>query len=278
MKNAVALGTFDGVHKGHRAVLDLPCGYKKTVVTFSLPPKAVLTGQAVLITTTDDKIRILKSLGIDEILMLDFKEIKDMSSESFLDFLKEKYNPKMISCGYNYRFGKNGSGNTDTLKDFCIKNSIELKITDSVKAEGEVISSTLIRELLANAKIKEANKLLSEPFSFEGIVLEGDKRGRTIGFPTVNVKYPTELVRLKQGVYKTKISFDGKSYYGITDIGIRPTYKLNFITSETYIKGFSGNLYGEKIRITPLEFLRSEIKFNSLEELKKQIETDINSI
>jgi riboflavin kinase/FMN adenylyltransferase len=105
-------------------------------------------------------------------------------------------------------------------------------------------------------------------------VIQGDKRGRTIGFPTVNQKYPEELVRLRFGVYKTKIEYNGKEYFGITDIGIRPTYKLDFIISETYIKDFSGNLYGEELRITPLEFLRDEVKFTSLEELKKQIAID----
>lgn len=277
MKNAIALGTFDGVHKGHRAVLDLPCGYRKTAVTFVLPPKAVLTGKTALITTTEDKCRILKNIGMDDILLLEFDKVKDMSPLAFLDFLKEKYDPKLISCGFNYRFGKNGEGNSETIKQFCIENGIEYKITSPVTMGEEIISSTYIRELLKNGEVKVASELLSEPFSFETEVIEGDKRGRTIGFPTVNQKYPEELIRLRFGVYKTKIEFEGNVFFGITDIGIRPTYKSDYVISETYIKDFSGDLYGKKLRITPLEFLRDEKKFSSLEELKKQIIRDINS-
>ena len=112
--------------------------------------------------------------------------------------------------------------------------------------------------MLRKGDVGSANKLLSEPFSFEAKVIEGDKRGRTIGFPTVNQKYPEELVKLRFGVYKTKIEFEGQEYIGITDIGIRPTYKSDFIISETYIKDFDGDLYGKILRITPFEFLRDE--------------------
>ena len=277
MKNAIALGTFDGVHKGHRAVLDLPCDYRKTAVTFLVPPKSVLTGETALITSTADKRRILENIGMDEVLLLDFNAVRDKTPEDFLEFLKEKYNPQLISCGFNYRFGKSGQGNSETIKEFCLKNGIDFKITDPVTKDGNIISSTAIREMLKNGEISAANKLLSEPFSFVSEVIQGDKRGRTIGFPTVNQKYPEELVRLRFGVYKTKIEYNGKEYFGITDIGIRPTDKLDFIISETYRKDFSGDRYGEELRITPLEFLRDEVKFTSLEELKKQIAIDLNS-
>ena len=278
MKNAIALGTFDGVHKGHRAVLDLPPGYRKTAVTFVLPPKAVLTGEKALITTPEDKCRILKSIGIDDILLLEFESVRDMSPQAFLELLKEKYNPELISCGFNYRFGKNGEGDSEAIKEFCKKYGIEFKITSPVTLDGDVISSTFIRSLLKNGEIESANALLSEPFSFEAEVIEGDKRGRTIGFPTVNQKYPDELIKLRFGVYKTKIEVDGNIYFGISDIGIRPTYKSDYVISETYIKDFSGDLYGKKLRITPLKFLRDEKKFSSLEELKKQITIDLNKV
>lgn len=278
MKNAIALGTFDGVHIGHRAVLDLPSDYRKIAVTFSLPPKALLSGEISLITTPKDKCRILKNIGIDEVFFLEFEEVKNMSPTDFLNFLMDKYNPKFISCGFNYRFGKNGEGNTDTIKSFCEGNGILFKINEPVTSENTVVSSTYIRKLLKNGQVKEANALLSEPFSFEAEVDSGDKRGRTIGFPTANQKYPKELVKLRLGVYKTKIEIDEKHYFGITDIGIRPTYELDYVISETYIRGFSGDLYGKNLRITPLEFLREEKKFSSLEELKEQIKKDINRV
>ncbi len=277
MKNAIALGTFDGIHIGHRAVLDLPNDYRKIAVTFSVPPKAVLTNDKALITNSSDKKRILESIGIDEIFMLEFEDVRDMSPDMFLNLLKEKYNPDLITCGFNYRFGKDGKGDINTIKNFCAENGCELRVTEPVLKSGEVISSTFIRELLKKGKVEEAAKLLTEPFSFETKVIEGDHRGRTIGFPTVNQKYPEELVKLRFGVYKTEIQFCGHEYYGITDIGVRPTYKTDYIISETYIKDFNGNLYGETVRITPLKFLRDEKEFKSLEELKKQILIDINS-
>lgn len=278
MKNAIALGTFDGVHKGHRAVLRLPDSYKKIAVTFLLPPKAVLKDEVSLILTPEDKCRILKNIGIDDVLLLKFEDVRNMAPQEFLEFLKEKYDPQLISCGFNYRFGKNGEGDCDTIKSFCEENGISFKKTEPVKSEDTVVSSTYLRELLKNGLVAEANKLLSEPFSFETEVIDGDHRGRTIGFPTANQKYPENLVKLRFGVYKTKIEVDGKVYFGITDIGIRPTYELDYIISETYIKNFSGDIYGKRLRITPLEFLREEKKFSSIDELTEQIKKDINSI
>lgn len=277
MENAIALGTFDGVHKGHRAVLDLPDGYRRIAVTFSIPPKAVITGKKSLITAFEDKCRILKGIGIDEIFALDFLKVKEMSPEEFLVFLKEKYNPGFISCGFNYRFGKSGQGDNEFLKKFCRDNGIELRIAEPVKVGDNIISSTFIRDLLKNGEVGTAASLLTEPFSFEAKVIEGDKRGRTIGFPTVNQRYPDDLVKLRFGVYKTKIEIENTEFYGITDIGVRPTYKSDYVISETFIKDFSGDLYGKTLRITPVEFLRDEKKFSSLEELKKQIELDINA-
>ena len=275
MKRAIALGTFDGVHKGHRAVLRLPDDMKKTAVIFALPPKAVLSGEPRSIMTVGDKCSALKKIGIDEIFILDFNEVKDMSAECFMDFLKEKFSPDLISCGFNYHFGKNAAGNTEMLRDFCDKNGIVFNCYGSVSENGEPISSTRIRELLKNGEIEKANRLLTFPFSFTAEVISGDRRGRTIGFPTVNQKYPSELIPIKFGVYKSKILVEGKEYDGITNIGIRPTFKTDYIISETYIIGFSGDLYGKSITTVPTHFVRGEVKFSSVEELKNQIERDI---
>lgn len=278
MKNAIALGTFDGVHIGHREVLNLPDDYFKIAVTFKNPPKASFGGTVELITCLEDKCRILKNLGIDEVFVLDFLEVKDLSGDKFLKFLKEKFNPAYISCGYDYRFGKGGECTKEDLKAFCEKENILFNETPKVSLNGNKVSSTLIRELLKNGDFNEANRLLTEPFSFEAEVVSGDKRGRTIGFPTVNQIYPETLLKLPFGVYETRVSFDDKIYKGITNIGIRPTFKLDFIISETYIDGFSGDLYGKKLRITPVKFIREEIKFSSVDELKKQIDLDLMNI
>ena len=198
-----------------------------------------------------------------------------MPPEEFLQFLKEKFAPDLISCGFNYHYGKNAAGNTEMLSNFCFKQGIEFKCYNPVCEGGEPVSSTRIRKFLKNGEIEAANALLTFPFSFTAEVISGDRRGRTIGFPTINQKYPSELIPLKFGVYKSKIIIDGAEYEGITNIGIRPTWKTDYIISETYIIGFSGDLYGKRITTMPARFVRGEVKFSSVEELKKQIENDI---
>ena len=275
MKNAIALGTFDGLHTAHREVLNLPTGYKKIAVTFKTPPKMYFSGNYEMIMTFEEKCEALKKLGFGEICALDFGEVKDTPLTEFLEKIFVKYNPSYISCGFDYRFGKGAEGNVDSLAKYCREKGIELNVCNEITYNNQTVSSSMIREFLKNGEIEKANSLLLNPFSFTGEVIEGQKRGRTIGFPTINQKYPEELVKLKFGVYKTKILFDGKEYFGVTNIGIRPTFKSDYVISETYIKDFSGDLYGKTVKTVPLKFLRSEIKFNSAEELKRQIEKDI---
>ena len=275
MKNALCLGSFDGLHKGHAAVLNVPCDCKKIAVTFKVPPKAVIKNQPLLIMSEKDKCAVLKEFGVKETVLLDFSKVKDTQPEDFFEWLVKEYNPSLISCVYDYRFGKNGAGDTDLLLKLCEVKGIELRKVPAVKENGKVISSSSIREMLATGKLSLANKLLYTPFSFEAEVVKGDKRGRTIGFPTINQKYPDELVRLKFGVYKTKVLWEDKAYYGITNIGIRPTFQSEHIISETFIKDFSGDLYGKNVRIIPLKFIREEIKFSGIDELKAQIYKDL---
>ncbi len=275
MKTALALGTFDGVHLGHKAVLNMPNGYKKIAVIFSIPPKAVLSGEPRSIMTVDTKIKTIKELGIDEVYTLEFEKIKDMLPFDFLCFLKNEFSPSYISCGFNYRFGKNATGNTEILSRFCKENDIILKCNEPVCVSNEPVSSTRIRECLKTGEIELANKLLTQPFSFKAEVIEGDKRGRTIGFPTINQKYPSELIPIRFGVYKAKVKFDNKEYKGIVNVGIRPTFESKYIISETYIIDFSGDVYGKDVEIEPIKFIRDEVRFSSVKELKQQIALDI---
>jgi len=275
MKNAIAFGTFDGIHIAHRKVLNIPLEYKKIAVTFKKPPKMFFSDNDELLMSFEDRRSSLAELGFDEVYALDFYEVKDLEPLVFLELIYKKFTPSLISCGFHYRFGKGAKGDVSFLSDFCKSKGIELMVCDEVLFEGKTVSSTAIRSLLKSGEIEKANLLLTKPFSFSAKVLKGDRRGRTIGFPTINQKYPQELVKLKFGVYKTRVFVDGKEYEGITDIGIRPTYETDYVISETYIKDFSGDLYGKTVKIEPVRFLRDEIKFSSLEELKKQIEKDI---
>lgn len=278
MKNALCLGTFDGVHIGHRQVLSLPDDCRKIAVTFVKSPKSVISGVCEAILTFEDKCRLLKKAGIDEIYPLEFQKVRDIPADEFLNLLYKKYNPAVVSCGFNYSFGKNGEGNTKLLSDFCRDKGIELKCVAPVMVDGETVSSTIIRNYLKNGETERANALLFEPFSFTAPVKKGDQRGRTIGFPTINQQYPKELVKIKFGVYKASVIADGKEYLGIANIGVRPTYPSDYVISETFIKNFSGDLYGKNVKIIPLKFLRDEKKFSSLDALKKQIAQDLKNI
>lgn len=277
MLNAVALGTFDGLHKGHLSVLSIPDSYNKTALIFTIPPRQAKLGEINLLLTVNEKIKKFESLGF-EVETLNFREVEHLSPEEFLEFIKKELNPALISCGFNYRFGFKGSGNSETLEKFCKENNIKLKLCAPVCEDGEPVSSSRIRNCLENGRIEEANRLLGYDFYFTAPVVKGDGRGKTLGFPTINQAYPNELTPLKFGVYKTKIIIENKIYQGITNVGNRPTFPLDYIISETFIKDFSGDLYGKEIKIAFIEFLREERRFSSKEDLKIQVLSDIEKI
>ncbi len=275
MKTAIALGTFDGLHAGHRAVLEEIKGFNNIAVTFDIPPKAVLTGEAKLLILPEDRRQRLNSLGIDRVVMQRFADVKDISAEDYLMTLKNNYNPSRIVCGFNYRFGKGALGDTELLSRFCRQNSIELVVVPPIEINGKAISSTAIRNMISNGEIKGAVDCIYGGFKFSSPVLHGDARGRTLGFPTANQLYPQELVVPKLGVYLSQIEIDGKKYSAITNIGFRPTFKTNKIGCETYIKNFEGDIYGKTITTSFLRFIRPEQKFSSADELKKSVLNDI---
>ncbi len=277
MKNAVALGTFDGLHKGHLSVLNIPDSYNKIALIFSIPPKCIKKGTTELLLTPEEKQKRLEEMGF-KVFSLNFNEVEHLSPKEFLEYIKTEFGPELISCGFNYRFGFKGEGDTLFLESFCRENGIKLNVSEPIRDNGDTISSSLIRHALRDGNILTANRLLGYGFYFESQVIHGDGRGKTLGFPTVNQKYPENLVPLKFGVYKTEVLIDNKKYKGITNIGHRPTFPLDYIISETFIKDFEGDLYGRSFKITFKEFLREEKKFSSAEELKTAVLSDIEKI
>ena len=277
MRNAVALGTFDGLHKGHLAVLSIPAGYRKIALIFDIPPKCTQKGEVELLLTPNEKIERLENLGFS-VHTLKFSDVKNLTAEEFLEFVKKQFNPSLISCGFNYRFGNGGFGDTSLLENFCKKNSITLQLQQPVTDNGETVSSSLIRNALKIGEVSKTNRLLGYDFSFAAEVIKGDGRGTGLGFPTVNQKYPECLTTPKFGVYKTQITIDGKAFKGITNIGTRPTFPTDYVICETFIMGFSGDLYGKSLKITLKEFLREEKKFSNEKELIAQVLSDIEKI
>lgn len=278
MLNGIALGTFDGMHSGHRAVIDAIKGYNRIAVTFKRPPKSYLGAKQELLMTPEDKYQNLLDYGINEVFMPEFSDIRNLTPLEFLEMIKGKYNPKAISCGFNYRFGKNAEGNTEFIADFCKQNDIEFMCCPAVKYEDEVVSSSKIRTMISEGNLEKANSLLFGGFGFSAEVIHGDHRGRTIGFPTLNQIYPVCLVKPKLGVYAVEIEVDGQKFKAITNIGYRPTFKTPIVTAETYIPHFVGDLYGKRLRINLLKFLREEHKFDTVDELKIAIADDVSSL
>ena len=273
---AIALGMFDGVHLGHLAVLKNATNsdFKSVAITFSsLPFK---TGGWLM--TKEQKETELKKQGIDEVVFLDFCEVCEMDPDEFMTYIEEKYDVKKICCGFNYRFGRRAAGDTAFLENYCNEKGIEFSLCDKISYGGKTVSSSYIRSLISDGKISRATALLSRPFSFKAKVSHGDQRGRAIGFPTTNQVYPEGLATPKFGVYKTKVLIEGKEYLGITNIGLRPTFRNDFVSAETFIKDFSGDCYGKEIELFLLEFIRPEKKFDSVEELKAAISDDLSKI
>ena len=275
----VALGTFDGCHIGHMSVfrsaflLAKKQGFKAIAYTFNTIPKAIATKS---IMTLDEKIRFIRKSGLDYIAIDDFSSVKNMSGKEFVDtVLKQKLKAKGALCGYNYRFGKNASCTGEDLKRFFENGEECVDICGQVSLNNVPVSSTLIREKIENGDLEELLPLCP-PYSVLSQVIEGKKLGRTIGIPTINQLIPKEKITPKRGVYITECEIGEDVYPAVTNVGTRPTVENDgFENMETYIIGYSGDLYYSYIRVNFYKRLRDEKKFNSLTDLKNQINSDI---
>ena len=277
---AVALGTFDGLHLGHQAVLRevTSSGFLPVALTFSGHPRKYLRDeQPPLLLTQEDKSVFLELLGIEAEILLDFASVRDLSPRAFLDAVTAALPVRLFSCGFNYRFGKNGEGDASFLRAYGAEKGIDVRVAPAVALDGQPVSSTLVRELLQNGDMEGAAARLGRPFSFCLEVVGGDQRGRTIGFPTINQALPDGLVQPRFGVYVSRTEVDGVWYPSVTNVGIRPTYLADRALSETHIVGYAGDLYGRRLRVELLHFLRGEEKFDSLEALKNAISRDLHA-
>ena len=279
-KIVYALGYFDGVHLGHQALLsacrelageDYGCG----AVTFSVHPQKLLSGGAVgLINTNEDRKQLLLS-RVDTVLELPFtQQVMAMPWQDFCQMLLEQHSAAGFVCGSDFRFGKGGQGNAQSLQDFCREHGLRCGVVPQQEKEGIRISSTYIRSLLEQGQIEKANAFLGHPHVLSGIVTKGKQVGRTIGFPTANLAYPTELLKLPYGVYACKAVVDGACYRAVTNIGTRPTVAGEGVNAESHLLNFSGDLYGKVLQLEFYDFLRGEHKFPDLPSLEEQIQKD----
>jgi riboflavin kinase/FMN adenylyltransferase len=282
-----ALGFFDGVHIGHCAVIRAAqaaaakIGAQSAVFTFTgIPPKlsahAGQVGHNGLLLSETERMKRIRALGVQSICCPDFDEIRGRSADDFVQgILKGRMNAVSVVCGENFHFGAGSKADARQLADICRQHNITVSIVPPVCLDGQTVSSTLIREKLLAGDIKNANRMLGYDWCFTAEVIKGNQLGRTIGAPTAN-QIPSGIITPKRGVYAGKACLpDGRIHPSVTNIGVRPTVGGENVVFETHIIGFNGDLYGKELTVSLLAFLREEVRFDSVQTLKEQIERDI---
>lgn len=276
---ALALGGFDGLHIGHREVILAAGKEGKGLVpsVFTFQGDLYREGKQVpRIMTQRRKIQLLDEMGVQQCWVMAFSEIRDMEAEVFLrEILLDTCRAKMVCCGEDFRFGKGGKGTSELLKTFCSENGIEARVLPIVTREGAPVSSTRIREALTKGNVKEAEALLGRPFEFDTPVIHGRQLGRTLGTPTLNQPIPEDFILPKFGVYAARVRIGERTFFGVTNVGVKPTVGGKVPLAETWMPEYEGGfLYGESLITELIEFIRPEEKFAGVEELRKQILKD----
>ncbi len=283
----VTVGTFDGVHEGHRALMEAVVGKAKdrnarsVVVTFDPHPRAIISpkGESIkLLTSLEERAEILKSYGIDILLVIPFtRDFSLLSSEEFVkEIIHKKVGISEFVIGYDHHFGKDRSGTIETLEKLKLELNFEVQVISKREMGDTTISSTVIRkEIQDEGDVIRASELLGRPYMLNGVVVHGDERGRLIGFPTANLQpQHKDKVIPKNGIYVIKVRVDDIWYGGVMNIGVRPTFGGEDKTLEAHIFDFDQSIYGKTIQVEFFDRIRDEQKFGSAEELSAQLERD----
>lgn len=281
--SAVAIGVFDGVHLGHRRVLDTlkggRAGLTRVAMTFGTHPATVLDsgGAPTRLSTLKRRFELLERSGIERIAVLGFDEsIRDMTPEEFVDgFLVEGLNTRLVAVGAGFRFGRDAAGTTETLTELGMSREFDVEVIDIVCQDDEEIRSTLIRQRLERGDVTGAASMLGRPYEMEGIVVPGDGRGHQLGVPTANVSFPAILTVPSRGVYAVSVGIDGAAHPGVANLGVRPTFDGTEQVLEVHVLGYERDLYGKHLRVGFVERIRDERRFGSIDELLRQIRADI---
>jgi len=286
-QNAViTIGTFDGVHLGHQLIISTliteanKANGESVIITFHPHPRKVVSSIVTgirLINTLDERIALLAKTGVDHLVVVPFTDFfANQTAEEYIkDFLVEKFKPTTIIIGYDHRFGKDRKGNYLLMEQKAIEYNYTLKEIPEHLLDAVKVSSTTIRNALLHGQIEEANKLLGYAFFFTGQVVHGNKIGRSIGYPTANLKsHNEEKITLGDGIYAVYVTVVEKKYKGMLSIGFRPTVDGKKRVTEVNIFDFDEEIYDQTIKVEIKKHLRQEVKFNSLDELKQQLHTD----
>ncbi len=290
IETALTVGAFDGIHLGHKALIQETLKTAQTLkiesalLTFDPHPRKVLQPQLKLklLTTLEEKIKLIEKEGISNLIILPFtKSIAELSPELFVEkYLVDMLKVKTIIVGFNFYFGRGRTGNTELLKRLGEKYHFSVNILPPVKIGNRTVSSTLIRELLLKGEVEEANSLLGRPYSLSGKVIPGKGRGKILGFPTANLFVTEDKLLPAQGVYAVWAYLEGQKYQGALNIGTNPTFGEKSISIEVHLLDYNHNhpLYGKILEIHFVKRIRAEKKFDNVEKLKEQIQKDCKQI
>ncbi len=267
---AMLLGGFDGLHIGHRRLL---AQAKRTGLPVGAMTIVGGKGTDSLFTPREREL-IFREVGVDFVFELPFAEIKAMSPQAFLELLVAEFSPKRYICGEDFRFGAGAAGTPALLRAL----GAEADVLPLLEKDGEKISSGGIKRRIAAGEVATAAELLGQPFFLLGEVVSGRQIGRTLDFPTANMLYPNGKRAPKIGVYETRVCVDGRVYKGITNYGARPTFDNAEVLTETYLDGFTGNLYGRELRVEFVRRLRDAQRFETAELLRAQLQKDIRQV
>ena len=287
-KSVVTVGTFDGFHLGHQSILEKirniarqKPGLQTTIITFDPHPKKVVGNKAgadiKILTTTKEKLQIFAEAQVDRTVVIHFTPaFASLSSAEFIeDILVRKLSVNEMVIGYDHHFGRNREGGIEELKLMGERWQFTVHQVPQLEKDGQLISSTLIRKLIQEGNVEKAAHFMGRPYTIHGTVIKGDGRGRLMGFPTANIEVDHEdkLVPAR-GVYAVDVQVEDKIYKAMMNIGIRPTFDLEYLTLEVHLFKFDDFLYEKELKISFKKFIRQEKKFSGLEELKSQLEKD----
>ncbi|BBB93133.1 MAG TPA: bifunctional riboflavin kinase/FAD synthetase [Methylomusa anaerophila] len=284
-QTVMALGTFDGVHVGHKRIISHTAELARVifgtsvVFTFSNHPLCIIDPERCpsQIITAQEKARLIEALSINIFLNIPFTEqMLHLSPDNFISLLLKYFDLRYVIIGSNYTYGFRGAGTAETLCEAGIKHGFKVEIIDTVCVDGLPVSSTAVRQLIAAGDIKLASKLLGRVLTIEAQVIKGDGRGRTLGYPTANLSIPTGLLVPKDGVYAVRVLIEGIRRNAIANIGANPTFTGSDRRIEVYILDYSGDLYGRFLLVEFVDRIRDEIAFSSVEQLTTQIASDIS--
>jgi riboflavin kinase/FMN adenylyltransferase len=289
MKSALTIGNFDGVHRGHKALVESLLDFKRrsndatvrtVVLTFDPHPVEVLRPgtQVLKLTPLPEKIRLLSELGVDEVRVVPFTEtFARTSARAFFDkVILDAFEPAHLSIGSNFFFGHAREGTPELMADWCRAAGIPAHVQAPIESDGELVSSSRIRQHIKDGAVTAASRLLGRNFTVGGEVLHGDKRGRQLGFPTANLVPASDLCLPKNGVYLSSATVEGRTFASITNVGTRPTFRgSGHLSVETHLLNFDGDLYGKQLTVEFRDRIRDEKRFEGVEHLIKQIQADI---